>query len=105
MLRLSAARIASRRLFCWTRNPGLLPGKGAYQAPHSSTTSATFFWGSYLSMMAECLLIRSSISSVDLRICAYSASPNPTDLNAGGHFTTVYECNERPSISQLHGCC
>src|SRR5271157_4486505 len=44
MFRFSAARIASRRLFCCTRKPGLLPGKGAYQAPHSSTTKATFFF-------------------------------------------------------------
>jgi hypothetical protein len=68
MLRLSAARMASRKLFCWTRKPGLVPGSGAYQAPHSSTTRATLFCGSYLSIMAECLLIRSSIAKVALRI-------------------------------------
>ncbi len=89
MFRLRAARIASRWLFCWARKPGLDPGSGAYQAPHSSTTSAIFFSGSYLSMIAECFATRPSISSVDLRICAYSASPNPVDLYAGGHFTTV----------------
>ena len=89
MFRLSAARTASRRLFCCTRNPGLLPGSGAYQPPHSSTTSATFFSGSYLSMIAECSAMSASISSVFLRISAYSGSPKPTDLWAGGHFTTV----------------
>src|SRR5947208_2267921 len=104
MLRFSEARMASRRLFCCTRNPGLLPGRGEYQPPHSSTTSATFFCGSYLSMMAECCLIRLSMSSVDFRICAYSVSPNPTDLYAGGHLITVYECIDRPSRSQLQVC-
>src|SRR5436305_8105810 len=104
MFRFKAARIASRMLFCWTRKPGLLPGNGAHQLPHSSTTSATFFCGSYLSMMAECCLIRLSMSSVDFRICAYSVSPNPTDLYAGGHLMTVYECIDRPSRSQLHVC-
>src|ERR1700733_12545735 len=67
------------RQFMLARKPGLLPGSGAYQPPHSSTTSATFFPGSYLSMIAECFSTRSFISSVDLRICAYSVSPNPTD--------------------------
>ena len=89
IFRFSAARIASRMLFCCTRNPGLLPGSGAYQPPHSSTTSATFLSGSYLSMMAECLLIRPSISKVDLRIWLYSVSPKPTDVYEGGQFTTV----------------
>ena len=66
MFRLSAARTASRRLFCWTRKPGWLPGSGAYHAPHSSTTRPIFFSGSYLSMMAACVATMSSIWSVDL---------------------------------------
>jgi hypothetical protein len=40
-------------------------------------------------MIAPCVAIRPSISSVDLRICAYSASPKPVDLYAGGQRTTV----------------
>ncbi len=57
----------------------MLPGSFAYHAPHSSTTSAIFFSGSYLSMMAECFAMRPSVSSVLFRISAYSFSPNPTD--------------------------
>ena len=43
--------------------------------PTSSTTSAAFFYGSYLSMMAECLLIRPSTSSLvfeDLAVVGFS---------------------------------
>ena len=69
--------------------PGLLPGSGAYQAPNSSTTSASFYCGSYLSMIAEWVAMRPSISSVDSSTCAYSASPKPTDLYDAGHRTTV----------------
>src|SRR3954454_6995476 len=105
MFTFKAARIASRILFCWTRKPGLLPGNGAYQLPHSSTTSATFFCGSYLSMMAEYLLIRPSIVKVFLRNCAYSLSPKPRDLNLSCQRTTVYECIDSPLMSQLHVCC
>ena len=36
---------ASRTLFCWARKPGVVPGSCAYQAPHSSTARATFFFG------------------------------------------------------------
>ena len=71
------------------RVAALLPGSGAYHAPHSSTTRATFFCGSYLSMIAECFATSPSISSVDLRIWLYSFSPNPTEANEGGHRTTV----------------
>ena len=70
MLMWSEAISASRTLFCCARNPGVLPGSGAYHAPHSSTTSAIFFSGSYLSMIAEWDLMRPSISIAAWRISA-----------------------------------
>ena len=76
MWKLSAATTASRIVFCCTRNPGLVPGVGSYHVPHSSTMSPTFFSGSYLSMMAECLEIMSSIRSVWPRVAIQSDSSN-----------------------------
>ena len=41
-------------------------------------------------MIAECVAMRPSISSVGLQDLAYSFSPKPVpDLYDGGHFTTV----------------
>ena len=66
------------------------PGSGAYHAPHSSTTSAIFFSGSYLSMIAECFAMRLSMSSVDLQdlgvIGPIRTLPTAYD---GGHYRTT----------------
>ena len=37
MFRFSVASMASRRVFCCCRKPGLLPGVGSAHRPHSST--------------------------------------------------------------------
>ena len=74
ILRLVAASNASRKLFCWYRKPGLVPGSTSVHIPHSSTTRATFLSGSYLSMMAECLVTSSSIFSVLTMVLKYSFS-------------------------------
>ena len=46
------------------------------------------------------MLTSVSMFNVALRMVAYSLSPKPVALNDGGHFTTVYECSDRPSMSQ-----
>ena len=57
-----AATIASRMVFCWYRKRGCVPGSTAYHVPHSSTTIATRFSGSYLSIATEWRRTNSSIS-------------------------------------------
>src|SRR5215475_8926961 len=105
MFRLRDARIASRVLFCWTRNSGLDPCSGACQAPHSSTVRVTFFSGSYLSITASCLRRNSSMKSVDFRVLTYSSSPNFSESVDGGQpLVTVYQCNETPLRSQAQVC-
>ena len=68
--------MASRIVFCWIRKPGLVPDSTSYHVPHSSTYSPTFFAGSYLSMIAACLLTISSILSVFFSVMIQSASLN-----------------------------
>lgn len=61
-----------------------MPGNGAYQVPHSSTTRATFLAGSYLSMIALCLVISSSITKVRDKVWIHAASSNVVDDARGG---------------------
>ena len=68
MSSVNEATSASRSVFCCCRKPGLVPGSGAYQVPHSSTTRATFFSGSYLSITALWRVIRSSIRSASDKV-------------------------------------
>src|SRR5690349_6170184 len=86
IFKVDAAMIASRSEFCWNKKSLFVPGSGAVQIPHSSTTSAFFFWGSYLSMMAECLDTISSILSACCIALKYSFSPKEVADPEGGHF-------------------
>ena len=56
------------------------PGVGASHAPHSSTTSAIFFSGSYLSMIAPCVANQLVHAQRFLSNLAYSSSPKPVAL-------------------------
>src|SRR4051794_11442382 len=105
MFRFSEASTASRRLFCCTRNAGLDSRSGACHAPHSSTLRVTFFSGSYLSITTSCLRRNSSMKRVDLRLFAYSSTPNFSEFVDGGQpLGTVYQCSERPLMSQAQVC-
>ena len=52
IFRLIPAINASRMIFCWYKNPGLVPGSTLYQLPHSSTIMPICLSGSYWSMIA-----------------------------------------------------
>src|SRR3954470_24956798 len=75
---------ASRRLFCWYKKPGLVPGSTSVQMPHSSTNKATLFALSYLSMMAECLITNSSMRKQFFMVLKYSFSSNCLAEPLGG---------------------
>src|SRR5688500_14235326 len=76
IFRLVPATNASRKLFCWYKNHGFVPGSTFVQIPHSSTTRATFFSGSYLSIIVEWRVTSSSIRRHCFIVPKYSFSSN-----------------------------
>ncbi len=62
-----------------SRKPGLLPGRGSYQVPHSSTASSDVLFGIVLVHdRAEWRVMSSSISSVWSSVEAHSLSGKPS---------------------------